>query len=174
MLRPLAFFFALFAALPPPIWRAEAPSAEVCVTPGDDCAARLVKLLDRAQREILVQAYSFTSAHIAKALRDAHKRGVVVTVILDKSQRTQKYSSADFLAHAGIPTYIDAEHAISHNKVMLIDNATIVTGSFNFTRAAQEKNAENLLIFRGDQKLLQRYRENFEIHKRHSVRYEGR
>jgi phosphatidylserine/phosphatidylglycerophosphate/cardiolipin synthase-like enzyme len=63
---------------------------------------------------------------------------VAVTVILDKSQRAKQYSSADFLAHADIPTYIDPQHAIADNKVMLIDGATLVTGSFNFTRAARE------------------------------------
>jgi len=82
------------------------------------------------------------------------KTGVAVTVILDKSQRTERYSSADFLAHAGVLTYIDAQHAIARNKVMLIDSATIVTGSFNFTRAAQEKNAEKVLILNGDQELM--------------------
>src|SRR5215475_14190405 len=90
--------------------------------------------------------YSFTSAPIAKALLDAHKRGVQVQVILDKSQRTEKYSSADFLANQGVPTMIDAEHAIAHNKVMIIDGKTVLTGSFTFTKAAQTQNAENLLI----------------------------
>jgi len=65
-----------------------------------------------------VQAYSFTSAPIAKALLDAHKRGVKVQVILDKSQRTEKYSSADFVANEGMPTRIDANHAISHNELV--------------------------------------------------------
>ena len=54
-----------------------------------------------------VQAYSFTSAPIAKALVEAHKRGVRVQIILDRSQRKERYSSADFTAHAGIPTYIE-------------------------------------------------------------------
>ncbi len=81
-----------------------------------------------ARQTVLVQAYSFTSA--PKALVDAHKRGVRVEVILDKSQRTEKYSAADFLAHAGIPTRIDAQHAIAHNKIMILDRATVITGSF--------------------------------------------
>ncbi len=71
---------------------------------------------------------------------------VVVTVIPDKSQRPEKYSSADFLAHGGIPTYTEAQHAIAHCEVMLIGGTTLVTGSFNCTRAAQEKNAKNLLV----------------------------
>jgi phosphatidylserine/phosphatidylglycerophosphate/cardiolipin synthase-like enzyme len=52
---------------------------------------------------------------------NAHKRGVKIEVILDKSQRTQNYSSATFLYNQGIPVKIDAQHAIAHNKVMIID-----------------------------------------------------
>lgn len=94
-------------------------------------------------------------------------------VILDKSQRTQKYSSATFLFNAGIPTKIDAQHAIAHNKVMIIDGETVITGSFNFTKAAEEKNAENLLVFR-DKKLAERYIKNWQEHGQHSTPYMGR
>jgi phosphatidylserine/phosphatidylglycerophosphate/cardiolipin synthase-like enzyme len=107
------------------------PSAvTACFTPGENCTDAIVKALGDAKRSILVQAYSFTSAPIAKALLDSHKRGVHVQVILDKSQRTEKYSSADFLANQGVSTIIDANHAIAHNKVMVIDGATVLTGSF--------------------------------------------
>ena len=94
------------------------------------------------------QAYSFTSPAIAKVLLEAHQRGVNVEVILDKSNLTEKYSSADFLAHGGIHTLIDAAHAIAHNKIIIIDGAVVITGSFNFATAAEEHNAENLLIIR--------------------------
>lgn len=132
----------------------------VCFTPGGNCTEQIVKALGDAKSSILVQAYGFTSAHIAKALLEAHKRGVQVQVILDKSQRTEKYSSADFLANQGVPTRIDASHAISHNKVMIIDGEMVITGSFNFTKAAQEKNAENLLIIR-DPALAAQYTQNW-------------
>jgi phosphatidylserine/phosphatidylglycerophosphate/cardiolipin synthase-like enzyme len=129
--------------------------------------------LGEAKTRILVQAYSFTSAPVAKALLDAHKRGVQVQVILDKSQRTEKYSSADFLANQGVPTLIDAAHAIAHNKVMIIDSETVITGSFNFTKAAQEKNAENVLII-PDKPLAAQYIQNWEAHRPHSQLYVGR
>jgi phosphatidylserine/phosphatidylglycerophosphate/cardiolipin synthase-like enzyme len=145
----------------------------VCFTPGGNCTGAVVQALGDATRTILVQAYSFTSAPIAKALLDAYKRGVQVQVILDKSQRTEKYSSADFLANQGVPTMIDANHAISHNKVMIIDGETVITGSFNFTKAAQEKNAENLLIIR-DPALAAQYTQNWDAHRQHSQPYVGR
>lgn len=145
----------------------------VCFTPGGNCTDVIVQALGRAKRTILAQAYSFTSAPIAKALLDAHKRGVQVQVILDKSQRSEKYSSADFLANQGVPTMIDANHAISHNEVIVIDGELVITGSFNFTKAAQEKNAENLLIIR-DPALAAQYTQNWDAHRQHSQPYVGR
>jgi phosphatidylserine/phosphatidylglycerophosphate/cardiolipin synthase-like enzyme len=94
-------------------------------------------------------------------------------VILDKSQRTETYSSADFVVHEGMPTRIDANHAISHNKVIIIDGETVLTGSFNFTKAAQEKNAENLLILH-DPTVAVAYTKNWEAHQAHSQPYVGR
>jgi phosphatidylserine/phosphatidylglycerophosphate/cardiolipin synthase-like enzyme len=135
------------------------PTVTVCFTPGGNCTEAIVHAMNNAKRTILVQAYSFTSAPIAKALLVAHKRGVQVQVILDKSQRSEKYSLADFLANQGVPTMIDANHAISHNKVMIIDGEVVITGSFNFTKAAQEKNAENMLIVR-DKALAAQYTQN--------------
>jgi len=114
-----------------------------------------------------VQAYSFTSAPLAEALLAAKRRGVSVQVILDRSQRTEKYSEADFLIHNEIPTLIDAKHAIAHNKIMIIDGFVVLTGSFNFTRAAEEKNAENLLII-NDPMLAKAYLENWHLHEQHS------
>jgi len=123
--------------------------------------------ISQAKTEILVQAYSFTSAPIAKARVDAHKRGVDVQIVLDRSQRKERYSSADFTAHAGIPTYIDAAHSIAHNKIKIIDKAVVITGSFNFTKAVEEKNAENLLVFRSKE-LARGYIESWERHEEHS------
>jgi phosphatidylserine/phosphatidylglycerophosphate/cardiolipin synthase-like enzyme len=129
--------------------------------------------LNKAKNEILVQAYSFTSQPIAKALVDAHKRGVRTEIILDKSQRGEKYSAADFTAHMGVPTYIDSAYAIAHNKIMVIDQETVITGSFNFTKAAEERNAENVLIIKSKE-LAKEYLDNWENHKAHTEKYEGR
>jgi len=149
------------------------PGVRMYFSPHGGCTEAVVAELDKAKSNVLVQAYSFTSAPIAKALVDAHKRGVAIAVILDKSQRTEKYSEADFIAHAGIRTLIDAKHAIAHNKIMVIDNDTVITGSFNFTKAAEEHNAENLLVIEHSV-LAQRYTENWKAHEAHSEIYGGR
>jgi phosphatidylserine/phosphatidylglycerophosphate/cardiolipin synthase-like enzyme len=146
---------------------------EVYFSPKGGCTDAVIRELNKAKSTILVQAYSFTSTPIAKALLDAHKRGVKVEVILDKSQRTDDYSSATFFFNAGIPVKIDAQHAIAHNKVMIIDEETVITGSFNFTKAAEENNAENLLVIR-DKNLAERYTKNWQEHERHSEVYVGK
>lgn len=140
---------------------------QVFFSPDGGCTNAINKVIGQARQEILVQAYSFTSAPIAKALLEAHKRGVKVQVILDKSQRSQKYSSATFLKNSRIPTFIDDKHAIAHNKIMIIDREIVITGSFNFTKVAEEKNAENLLII-SSKELAKRYLDNWQKHKEHS------
>jgi phosphatidylserine/phosphatidylglycerophosphate/cardiolipin synthase-like enzyme len=134
---------------------------------------RITNEIGKAKTTVLVQAYSFTSAPIANALVDAHKRGVKVQVVLDSSQRTEKYSSADFIRNAGITCLIDDAHAIAHNKVVVIDGQTVITGSFNFTKAAEEKNAENLLIIH-DPALAAKYTTNWTAHAKHSTVYRGK
>lgn len=147
---------------------------DVYFSPNGGATTAIVNELNNAKSEILVQAYSFTSAPIAQAIVNAEKRHVHIEVVLDKSQRTGKYSSADFVAHAGIPTFIDSKHAIAHNKIMIIDRQTLIIGSFNYTKAAEEKNAENLMILKGNAPLVERYIQNFEEHKGHSETYDGR
>ena len=148
-------------------------SIEVYFSPNGGCTEAVVRELNRARETVLVQAYSFTSAPIAKAMVNAFRRGVDVQVILDESQRSDRYSSADLVTHARIPTFIDAKHAIAHNKIIVIDGETVLTGSFNFTKAAEEHNAENLLVIH-DSRLAARYAGNWKEHRDHSEAYAGR
>lgn len=137
-------------------------SYKVCFTPAEQCTDLVVATINQAQKTILVQAYSFTSRPIAKALIQAHKRGVNVKVILDKSQsRGNGFSPGRFLSDYHIPVLIDYKPRIAHNKVMIIDNKQIITGSFNFTRAAEEKNAENVIIIT-DTELAKKYTANWQ------------
>lgn len=155
------------------VWTSQAVALdrEACFTPSGQCTGLIVRALEGSKETVLVQAYSFTSAPIAKALTEAHKRGVDVRVILDKSQKSERYSELTFLRNAGIPVWIDYKVAIAHNKVMVIDGEIVVTGSFNFTKAAQDKNAENVLIIR-DRELAKEYVDNWQSRLNQSVRYE--
>ena len=135
---------------------------EVAFSPNGGGAATIIRAIGQAQKTIKVQAYSFTNADIAKALLEASKRGVQVRVVLDKSQETEKYTSATFLANAGVPVRIDDDFAIAHNKIMILDDETVITGSFNFTKAAEERNAENVLVIRGNKELARLYLQNWQ------------
>jgi len=141
---------------------------EVYFSPRGGATEAVVREIAGAKTDILVQAYSFTSVPIAKALLGAHKRGVKVVAVLDKSQRKERYTSATFLRNAGIQVLIDERHAIAHNKIMIIDRQSLITGSFNFTKAGEERNAENLLVMKGNKPLLSQYIRNFEEHLQHS------
>jgi phosphatidylserine/phosphatidylglycerophosphate/cardiolipin synthase-like enzyme len=149
---------------------ATAPAPNVCFSPGGHCADVIVHEIGIARHSIYVQAYGFTHPGIAQALPDAETRGVDVEVILDKSNRSESYSEANFIANAGIKTFIDARHPIAHNKVIVIDEREVITGSFNFTRAADEKNAENL-VFLKSPALAKRYLDNWRAHQAHSDLY---
>ncbi|MGO9115587.1 MAG: phospholipase D family protein [Thermoguttaceae bacterium] len=149
------------------------PPIDVYFSPKGGATEAVVQSLDAAKNTVFVQAYSFTSKEIAEALQAAHTRGVVVHIILDKSVLGDHYSEADFLAHHGISVLIDEKHQIAHNKIMIIDGETVVTGSFNFTRQAEEHNAENLLVIH-DRGLAERYLANWHDHEAHSEPYTGR
>jgi phosphatidylserine/phosphatidylglycerophosphate/cardiolipin synthase-like enzyme len=173
MKRIAPAMFLLLAALTARPALAATPEIAVYFSPHGGCTEAVVKQLDAARSSVQVQAYSFTSKDIAKALVDAHKRGVRVEVILDRSVEKEGYTEADFLLHAGVPVKVDALHAIAHNKIMVIDGATVITGSFNFTNQAEKSNAENLLVIH-DRELAAKYADNWRLHAGHSKEYQGK
>ena len=139
------------AATPP-------PRIDVLFSPDGGCEARVVAELGKAKKSIRLQGYTFTSQVVALALADAHKRGVDCEVILDKSNATDKFTAAPLIKAAGIPCWLDEEHMVAINKVLIIDDATVLTGSYNFTRAAESANAENLLVMSGMPDLARAYK----------------
>jgi phosphatidylserine/phosphatidylglycerophosphate/cardiolipin synthase-like enzyme len=141
---------------------------EVYFSPHGECTSAIVRELNKAKNSILVQAYYFTSVPIAEALLNAFDKGVKVEVILDKSQRTNGLIAS--LCDKGIQVKIDITRGIAHNKVMIIDGEIVITGSFNFTKAAEEKNAENLLVIH-DKKLASLYTKNWREREKHSDAY---
>lgn len=144
--------------------------AEVYFSPRGGCTEAIVKHLAKAEKAIYVFAYSFTSPAITQALIDAQARGVEVVVILDKSQSRGQGAAGSTLRDAGVRVYIDSAHAIAHNKVMLVDGHTLITGSFNFTKAAEERNAENLVVLESPE-AVGLYEEEFRKHLGHSLAY---
>jgi phospholipase D len=139
----------------------ELNNVELCFTPASKCTGVVTKAILEAKKSIYVQAYGLTSSPIGKALIAAHKRGVVVKVLLDRSNINSKNSRMHELIEAGIDVKIDRVSGIAHNKVMIVDENYVVTGSFNFTNAADLRNVENLLVIQ-DKKLAKAYLENWQ------------
>lgn len=138
---------------------------QVCFTPGDNCLGLIINALDQAKTSIQMQAFSFTAKPIAKALIRAQRRGVNVQLIVDKQtaypEPPQRKNLAQYLVRQHIKVWVDDQPAIAHNKVIIIDGKTLLTGSFNFTYAAQEKNAENILLI-NDNHLAETYAKNWQ------------
>ena len=146
-------------------------SVEIAFSPWNDPEAALIAAIAEARERILVQAYVFTSKPIARALADAHRRGVRVEVLLDaEMNRPSSLSVLPQLLEAGIPVAVETRYNIAHNKVMIFDPASasrgaVATGSYNFTRSARVANAENLLILRGNPALVRTYTDNWQRHR---------
>ena len=165
-----------FALQPPQTEITASTDIEVLFTPGDDAARKIIDAIRGAKKQILVQAFSFTHPGIAKALIDAHQRGIEEKLIADLEQtRMIRRNRIAEIAVAGVPVWLDGEHNGAHNKVMIIDahasniaDMTIITGSYNFTNAAQYKNAENVLLIRANRSLAKAYHDNWQRHLPHA------
>jgi phosphatidylserine/phosphatidylglycerophosphate/cardiolipin synthase-like enzyme len=149
---------------------------QAAFTPWDDVEGLIVDSIDSAKKQVLVQAYLLTSKKIANALIAAHRRAIDVRVLVDAEQLVKGESSkVPELINAGIPVWLEKKYQNAHNKVIVIDpmtaDAIVITGSFNFTWAAQHKNAENILIARSNPTLATRYAMNWERHQHDALPY---
>jgi phosphatidylserine/phosphatidylglycerophosphate/cardiolipin synthase-like enzyme len=126
------------------------PSIQVAFSPRSGATEAVVQIISEAKRTVHLAAYGFTSKPIAAALMSAKQRGVEVEAVLDRSNATARYTEAGEIAQAGIAVRVDYRYPIMHSKFIVIDGVTVETGSFNYTTAAEEHNAENVLVLRGD------------------------
>jgi phosphatidylserine/phosphatidylglycerophosphate/cardiolipin synthase-like enzyme len=159
-----------------PAQHAATGTVQAAFAPWDNVEGIIVTALREAKQQILVQAFSFTSWTLANALMRAKRRGVDVQVLADREQIfSGENSRIPDLAAAGIPVAMEVRYQSAHNKVMVIDagtpNATVITGSYNWTYAAQNRNAENVLILRHDQLLANAYAANWRRHRADALPY---
>ena len=153
-------------------------SIETAFTPGDRIDNLIIAAIAAAKREVLVNAYSFTQRRISGALVAARKRGVSVQVIADSQQAaTLPQNVLAELVKGGVDVWLDSNYQAAHNKVVIVDadtaNATTITGSYNFTVAAQWHNAENVVILRDNREVARAYRDNWLRLKAHATPWPG-
>lgn len=121
-------------------------SFNVGFSPDGNSLMLILQSIDRAKKSIHIAAYSFTSKPIAQALLNASRRGVDVKIIADEKSNSNKYSATTYLANNKLPVRLDGNYPIFHHKFMVIDEVNLETGSFNYSVAAANKNAENALL----------------------------
>ena len=121
-------------------------SYDIGFSPGGSALAVVEKTISAAKSEILVACYEFTSREIAVALEDDAQRGVKVRIVADWKASRDRNSEVAALENAGIAVRLDRRYAIEHDKFMVIDGVDVETGSFNYTSAAVQRNAENALV----------------------------
>ena len=141
----------MLAFLASSLWASPTPfpkdaGYEIGFSPNRGSLDLILKAIGKAKKEILIATYSFTSKPISLALLDASRRGVTVMVVADKKSNGTRYSATTFLANQGVPVRLNGHYAIHHHKFLVIDKASVETGSFNFTASAVDKNAENALV----------------------------
>jgi len=127
----------------------------------DNPQKAIIKNINQAEAFINIAMYIFTDKEIALPLVNAQKRGVKVRVYLDRSQIESSYSVSRFLVQKGIKTRISTNNYIMHNKFAIIDNRLLLTGSYNWTFSANNRNDENLIVI-DDSETIARYQNQFE------------
>jgi len=143
---------------------------ELAFSPWDDPEKLLLDVVSKARHSLLVQAYAFTSRKFADALVAAHRRGVRVEVLADAGMNGRARGNAvPRLLAGGVPVAFETRYRAAHNKVVIADaegpGCTVVTGSYNFTWSANNRNAENLLVLRAHCPLARSYRDNWRRHR---------
>ena len=102
--------------------------------------------IEHAEVSIDVAMYTFTDFALARELVRAKERGVVVRIYLDRMQVYARYGQSRYFIQNEMDVRISSNSAIMHNKFAIIDGETLITGSYNWTLSASNRNDENILF----------------------------
>lgn len=127
--------------------------------PEDGCGEKIIAELGKAEKSIYFMAFSFTSEKIADAL--LFRKNIAISGVTEKSSANTEYSQYGRLTGFGIDVLKDGNRKTMHHKVFIIDNSTVITGSFNPTESADMRNDENIIII-NDPVIAGKYLKEFE------------
>lgn len=125
-------------------------------SPENDTISPILQEINSAAKSIQFMAYSFTHDSIGNVLRDQFQNGILVDGVFDESG-ISRYSEYEKMKETNIPVVIDTGIGAMHHKVIIIDGGRVITGSYNFSKNAEKRNSENLLIIKGNEKIAQAY-----------------
>lgn len=134
-----------------------ATNIEVAFSPKNGGQDLIIKTINSAHKSICMATYSFTSKPIANAILQAKLRGVAVKVVSDYRANGKHYTAAKYLANNGVDVRLNDNYAIMHNKFIIADRQTVETGSYNYSAAAENKNAENVMVIWNNPEIATKY-----------------
>jgi phosphatidylserine/phosphatidylglycerophosphate/cardiolipin synthase-like enzyme len=134
---------------------------ETCFSRVERCDVLLISLINRANRSIYVAVYSFTRDLLATALISSMERGVEVRVVIERERAYEQGSEYPRLKSSGVDVRLDGNPNLMHHKFMVIDGYIVVTGSYNWSSAAEDRNDENIVVIL-DRDVAQRFVQEFE------------
>lgn len=119
---------------------------KVYFSPGPDCLNAIVDTLKKAKRKAKICVFTISDNRIVDAIKDMQLNGVNIKVISDNDKRFDEGSDIEYIARRGIDVKLDTTHAHMHHKFAVIDDSITITGSYNWTRSAEQRNYENILV----------------------------
>jgi phosphatidylserine/phosphatidylglycerophosphate/cardiolipin synthase-like enzyme len=149
------------ADTPYPILIAGDAEIRTLFAPEDGVMGEILATVSGARESIRFLAYSFTDEALAAEMMARAAAGVLVEGVFEARGAESEYSRYGPLHDAGLQVWKDGNPAIMHHKVIIIDRATVITGSFNYSASADQSNDENLLIIH-DPQLAAHYLEEFD------------
>jgi phosphatidylserine/phosphatidylglycerophosphate/cardiolipin synthase-like enzyme len=125
---------------------------EAAFSPSDQVADLICRQLSYAKQSVRVMAFVLTSERIAEQLGELAKKGISVECLLDRGQARTRYSQDQYLLGCGVKIHISPNsRGKMHHKVIVIDEETVITGSYNFSENAENGNDENLIIVKNEE-----------------------
>ena len=119
---------------------------QVCFSRTEACDMRIIQLIGSAKKSVYVAVYSFTRDGLANALVDASRRGLDVKVVIERDNAFGSGSEYLVLRNAGVDVRLDNNPDLMHHKFMIVDGEVVLTGSYNWSTAAEERNDENYVV----------------------------
>lgn len=133
----------------------------VYFTPSNACENIIIKQMNNAKKAIDIDVYSINNWNIFEALKETHQRGIPIRILTDRTQAAGRGSKVPELHADGFNIRVNSRHKIEHNKYVVIDGKTVITGSYNWTNPATSKNSENCLMIWNDSKTIADYQKRF-------------
>lgn len=130
-------------------------------SPGDDCENAIIHTIRKAKQSVKICVFTISENNITDEIIATHKRGISVKIVTDNDKLNDRGSDIRRLADAGIVVKIDQSSSHMHHKFCVVDKRVLITGSYNWTKSAADRNQENLLIME-DPKMVRSYLHEFE------------